>query len=202
MLRRVSYVLLLVAGVMLAAVPPLLAADPPAKAEAAGPPPKPLVIKFKNIPAASFVETLRELGRSNKQLGEGLAKMPISVNEASNAVVIIAPPEVAEMLASIAKNLDTPNDFRAAQREMAAKDAEQRLKIDEERKKAGLPVEPTPAARPPAPNRGMMQQGAEGRGPVTVQRGYSGILTVPGGPGMMQPPGQASRHGVATRWAT
>ena len=149
MLRTVPYVLLLVAAAMLAAVPLILAADPPAKTEAPAPMPKPLVIKFKNIPAASFVETLKELGRNNKQLAEGLGKMPISLNEASNSVVIIAPAEVGEMLSNIAKGLDTPNDFRAAQREAAFKDAQQRLMMDEERQKAGLPVEARRRGRRP-----------------------------------------------------
>jgi hypothetical protein len=145
--------------------------------------PKPLVIKFKNIPAASFISTLKELGRGNK-LGEGLAKMPLALNEASNAVVVIAPPEVAEYLSTIAKGLDTPNEFRAAQREAAAKDADQRLKIDTERKKAGLPVEPAPAMRPQASNPGMVGEGPRGRGYGRMEGRGPGAMGPMGG--MMQ----------------
>ena len=154
MKRSLVYAMAAVVAAALVALPAAYAADPPAKGEKPqGPPPKPLVLRFHYIPAGSFVDTLARLGRGNR-LGEGLAKIPMAVNEPANAVVIVAPPEIADFLATIAKGLDQPNEFRAMREEQGRKEAGFRLKMEEARRKL-----PPPAATPAGPMgsmRGMM----------------------------------------------
>jgi hypothetical protein len=158
----------LLCGVLAAAIVVMVAAmcaiasDAPVKAEKAAPPPKPLILKFKHIPAESFVASLKQLGHGNK-LGEGLEKLPLALNEPSNSIIVLAPPEVADFLTTIAVGLDKPNEFRDERRAEEQKAAEQRLKIEEARQKAGLPpVSAAPMARmregvpPQAPRDGMM----------------------------------------------
>jgi hypothetical protein len=154
MKRSLVYAMAAVVAAVLVALPAAYAADPPAKGEKPqGPPPKPLVLRFHYIPAGSFVDTLARLGRGNR-LGEGLAKIPMAVNEPANAVVIIAPPEVADFLATIAKGLDQPNEFRATREEQGRKEAGFRLKMEEARRK--LPPPAAPPAGPMGSMRGMM----------------------------------------------
>jgi hypothetical protein len=174
-----------------------IASDAPVKAEKAAPPPKPLILKFKHIPAESFVASLKQLGHGNK-LGEGLEKLPLALNEPSNSIIVLAPPEVADFLTTLAVGLDKPNEFRDERRAEEQKAAEQRLKVEEARQKAGLPpVSAAPMARmregvpPQAPRDGMMpgrmggmmqrqMQGAP-RGPMAGMMGRGQGR----GPGMM-----------------
>ena len=154
MKRSLVYAMAAVVAAVLVALPVAYAADPPAKGEKPqGPPPKPLVLRFHYIPAGSFVDMLARLGRGNR-LGEALEKIPMAVNEPANAVVIVAPPEVADFLATIAKGLDRPNEFRAMREEQDRKEAEFRLKMEEARRK--LPPPAAPPTGPMGSMRGMM----------------------------------------------
>jgi len=76
-----------------------------------------LVLRFIHIPAESFVETLEQLADRSDLLREGFEQMPVAVNEPANAVVIMAPPEVAAVLARVADELDQPNEFLLHERE-------------------------------------------------------------------------------------
>ena len=145
-----------------------------------GPPPKPLIIQFKHIPAESFLETLHQLGR-HPRIGEILEQLPLALNRDANAVVILGPPEAAGYLAGIAKGLDQPNAFAAEQEERERGQMSLRLKMEEAKRKIlgppPAPQAPSPGARPPMgpPQRGL------GRGPPQ------------GGPGMRPPEGPAAR---------
>jgi hypothetical protein len=189
MKRQMLCGVLVAAVAMLVAVPPAMSGEPAAKVEKPGPLPKPTILKFKYIPAESFVAALKELGHGN-QLGEGLAKLPLALNAASNSVVIVAPPEAVEFLTTIAKGLDTPNEFRAARHEEELKAAEQRLKIEGDRQKAGLP----PFAAAPGAR---AREGAPPQGPVTgLRRGPAMGWGEGRGPMM----GQGLRRGPMTGW--
>jgi hypothetical protein len=90
---------------------------------------EPVVLRFVHIPAESFVETLKQLGE-NPHVRDHLAQMPLAVNEPANAVVLIAPPEVADIMRGMADQLDQPNEFLVHEREREAeefaRDAEMR----------------------------------------------------------------------------
>jgi Spy/CpxP family protein refolding chaperone len=172
----------LAAAVVLAGATGICAAEKGKKPE--GPPPKPLVVQFKHIPAQSFMETLKQLGR-NEQVGDILSKVPMAVNEPANSVVVIGPPEVTEYLAAIAKGLDQPNVFSAAQEERQREQESFRLKMEEARRKI---------LGPPSPG-GVKQPAVPPQGPVPRTMPQTGR---PGQPsGMVPPMGPAPGRGPA-----
>jgi hypothetical protein len=81
-----------------------------------------VVLRFVHIPAESFAETLDQLGE-HPAIREGLDQMPTAVNEPANAVVLIAPPEVADAMRRLADELDQPNEFLVHEREREAEEA-------------------------------------------------------------------------------
>ena len=89
-----------------------------------------VVLRFAHIPAESFVETLDQLAR-NPHVREHLEQMPLAVNEPANAVVLIAPPEVADMMRGMAEQLDQPNEFRVHEWERDAEEAAMRAEMEE-----------------------------------------------------------------------
>ena len=140
-------------------------------------PPKPLVLRFLHIPAESFVQTLKQLAR-NDRVREGLEQMPLAINEPANAVVIVAPPEVAEMLMHLAKQLDQPNEFAMAERHRMRQDA-----MGGPGPKQGHPAQMMPGG--PKPMQGPPPQMMPG-GPGAMQGPQPQMM--PGGPGAMQGP--------------
>jgi len=118
------------------------AAGPPGRGERAeGPPPKPLVLQFRHIPAESFLDTLKQLGR-NPRVGEALERIPMALNQPANAVVVLAPPEAAEFLTIIAKGLDQPNEFRANMMQQEQREMEFRTRAEAARRQAASPPAP------------------------------------------------------------
>ena len=180
-MKRYALVVMLAVAVALAGTAAVYAAEKAKGLE--GPPPKPLVIQFKHIPAQSFMETLKQLGRHD-QVGAILEKVPMAVNEAANAVVILGPPEVTDYLASMAKGLDQPNAFRAAQEEREREQIGFRLKMAEAKRKIlGSP----PSAPPPGPRTPMgpgPERGPMGQPPAVIHP----PMPAPG-PGMQTPMG-------------
>jgi len=193
-MKRYALVVMLAVAVALAGTAAVYAAEKAKGLE--GPPPKPLVIQFKHIPAQSFMETLKQLGRHD-QVGAILEKVPMAVNEAANAVVILGPPEVTDYLASMAKGLDQPNAFRAAQEEREREQIGFRLKMAEAKRKIlGSP----PSAPPPGPRTPMgpgPERGPMGQPPAVIHppmpapgRGMQRPMGPPQqGPGMQRPMG-------------
>ena len=193
-MKRYALVVMLAVAVALAGTAAVYAAEKAKGLE--GPPPKPLVIQFKHIPAQSFMETLKQLGRHD-QVGAILEKVPMAVNEAANAVVILGPPEVTDYLASMAKGLDQPNAFRAAQEEREREQIGFRLKMAEAKRKIlGSP----PSAPPPGPRTPMgpgPERGPMGQPPAVIHppmpapgRGMQAPMGPPQqGPGMRAPMG-------------
>ena len=193
-MKRYALVVMLAVAVALAGTAAVYAAEKAKGLE--GPPPKPLVIQFKHIPAQSFMETLKQLGRHD-QVGAILEKVPMAVNEAANAVVILGPPEVTDYLASMAKGLDQPNAFRAAQEEREREQIGFRLKMAEAKRKIlGSP----PSAPPPGPRTPMgpgPERGPMGQPPAVIHppmpapgRGMQAPMGPPQqGPGMQTPMG-------------
>ena len=153
--------------------PPKAKANQPKKAAAETgakhpAPPKALVLRFEQIPAESFMNTLRQLGR-NEHVSKVLQNVPIALNENANAVVVIAPPDIAALLTTIAKGLDQPNVFAKRMRDMEREEQKARLKREEAKRQ---PAGPPPwAGNPPAPPRG---QGAPGRPKVRSAPGQAG----------------------------
>jgi len=94
-----------------------------------------VVLRFIHVPADSFIDTLHQLAERNHEIREGLEQMPLAVNEPANAVVLIAPPEVADALRRMAEELDQPNEFRVHEREREMEDIECQIEL-EERKRA------------------------------------------------------------------
>jgi hypothetical protein len=207
-MKRYALVVMLAVAVALAGTAAVYAAEKAKGLE--GPPPKPLVIQFKHIPAQSFMETLKQLGRHD-QVGAILEKVPMAVNEAANAVVILGPPEVTDYLASMAKGLDQPNAFRAAQEEREREQIGFRLKMAEAKRKIlGSP----PSAPPPGPRTPMgpgPERGPMGQPPAVIHppmpapgRGMQAPMGPPQqGPGMQrrmgppqQGPGMQRRMGL------
>ena len=92
-----------------------------------------IVLRFVHIPAESFVDTLEQLAR-NPQLHEGLEQMPIAVNEPANAVVLMAPPEIAAVLARGADELDQPNEFLMHERERDAEELAWQVEMEERKR--------------------------------------------------------------------
>ena len=188
-----------------------------------GRPPKPLVIQFKNIPAESFLNTIKQLCQ-NPQIREAFEQLPIAINEPANAVVIIGPPEAAEFLGMIAQGLDQPNEFRMRERALEHEDLKFRFGAAERgfgppqgrgpmmRQHGGPPQGRGPMMReqggPPGMGQGgmggcgmcpMMRQPAgppEGRGPMMRQQGGPPEGR---GPMMRQPGGPAQGPGPMMR---
>ncbi|MEA3368228.1 MAG: hypothetical protein U9R68_08960, partial [Planctomycetota bacterium] len=105
-----------------------------------------IVLRFVHIPAESFVDTLEQLAR-NPKLRERLEQMPMAVNEPANAVVLIAPPEVAAVFARVADELDQPNEFLMHEREREVEEAATRLRLEAAKRHLAQPVPPPMAAR-------------------------------------------------------
>ena len=120
-------------------------------------PPKAIVLRFEHIPAESFMNTLRQLGR-NEHISKVLQNVPIALNEDANAVVVIAPPDIAALVMTIAKGLDQPNVFAERMRNMEREEQKARLKREEAKRHLAGP--PPWAGNPPTPPRG---QGAPRR---------------------------------------
>ena len=114
-------------------------------------PPKAIVLRFEHIPAESFMNTLRQLGR-NEHLSKVLQNVPIALNEDANAVVVIAPPDIAALVMTIAKGLDQPNVFAERMRNMEREEQKARLKREEAKRQLAGP--PPWAGNPPMPPRG------------------------------------------------
>jgi len=133
---RLAVVMGLVAGAFAAAVPTAGAARrgrsklDEGEREGRRPEVEAVVLRFVHIPAESFVDTLEQLGR-NPKVHEGLEQIPLAVNEPANAVVVIAPPEFADMLRDLAEGLDQPNEFIVNEREREAEEAAMRLEMEE-----------------------------------------------------------------------
>ncbi|MFO8011867.1 MAG: hypothetical protein R6X20_01040 [Phycisphaerae bacterium] len=89
-----------------------------------------VVLRFVHIPVESFADTLSQLGE-HPEVGEGLAAMPKAVNEAANAVVLIAPPEVADAMRRLADELDQPNEFLIHEREREEEELAWRMEMEE-----------------------------------------------------------------------
>ncbi len=115
-------VLLAIAMALAAAVPTASAARRPRSAldevERSHPAPEVeiVVLRFVHIPAESFADTLEQLAE-HPQIRAGMEQMPLAVNEAANAVVLVAPPKVADALRRLADELDQPNEFLMHERE-------------------------------------------------------------------------------------
>ena len=184
------------------------AGGPPPRGEPAqGPPPMPLVLQFRHIPAESFLDTLKQLAR-NPQVAEVLEQIPIALNQPANAVVMLVSPEAAEFLMAIAKGLDQPNEFREIMRQQEQQEMEFRMKAEAMRRYAAQPPMPMQAPAPPPAGRGgprpgtQMGPGPRGPGgmmgccpncPMSPQGPQPGARMAPGpqGPGAMMGRGQA-----------
>jgi Spy/CpxP family protein refolding chaperone len=141
-----------------------------------GRPPKPLVIQFKNIPAESFLNTIKQLCQ-NPKIREAFEQLPIAINEPANAVVIIGPPEAAEFLGMIAQGLDQPNEFRLRERALEHEDL--RFRFGAAERGFGPPQGRGPMMRqqggPPQGQGPMMrQQGGPSQGPGPMMRQQGG----------------------------
>ncbi|MFP4054084.1 MAG: secretin N-terminal domain-containing protein [Phycisphaerae bacterium] len=86
------------------------------------PRPKMLVLHLQHISADSFLQTMKQLGET-PEIGKILKQIPHAVNEESNTIVVIAPPELIAMVEQIADGVDKPNEHRrnARRREKAEK---------------------------------------------------------------------------------
>jgi len=89
-----------------------------------------VVLRFVHIPAESFLDTLEQLGE-NEEVGRALEQVPRAVNEPANAVVLIVPPEVAEVMRRVAEELDQPNEFLVHEQEREAEEAALRAEMEE-----------------------------------------------------------------------
>jgi Spy/CpxP family protein refolding chaperone len=159
-----------------------------------------MVIQFQHISAESFVETLEQLARHDR-VDQALRGLPHAINEQANAVVVIAPPDIAQMLEAIAKGLDRPCRYhqkvRRREREEAAFEA--RL---EQMRRGGRPA----AGRPPCGSAGRWHR----RGEPTAARGrgsrqppqHPAPMRRPlrAGPDAPAPPGEPGR-GLRHLWA-
>jgi len=110
------------------------------------PAPKAIVLRFEHIPANSFMETLEQLAHNNEHLREGLKQTPIALNEPANAVVVIAPPEVAAVMMRVAAELDHPNAFAQHMQERERGNVEFHLEVDKH-KRCLLYTSPSPRDR-------------------------------------------------------
>ena len=136
-----------------------------------GRPPKPLVIQFKNIPAESFLNTIKQLCQ-NPKIREAFEQLPIAINEPANAVVIIGPPEAAEFLGMIAQGLDQPNEFRMRERALEHEDLKFRFGAAE--RGFGPPQGRGPMMRQHGGPPGMGQGGMGGCGMCPMMRPQGG----------------------------
>jgi len=109
--------------------------------------PVPLVLQFQHISAQSFMDTLKQLGR-NEAVGELLRKLPVALNEEANAVVFLAPPEAARILAAIAKGLDRPNEFRERMRQREREQQELHMRLEMMKRQMEARPAPRPSAAP------------------------------------------------------
>ncbi len=98
------------------------------------PAPGAIVLRFEHIPANSFMETLEQLADKNEQLREGLRQIPIALNEPANAVVVIAPPEVAAVMMRVAAELDHPNAFAQHMQERERGNVEFHLEVEKHKR--------------------------------------------------------------------
>jgi len=166
-----------------------------------GPAPEAIVLRFEHIPAESFLETFHQLAE-NEHLREGLKQIPIALNEPANAVVLIAPPEVAGVMMRVAEELDHPNEFEMHMHEreraklgfhlevekhkraMDLETMERRLKLEAMKRHLSGPPHPSPGSHPGRPPHGPAharpQERARHRGPPP-QRGPHGEGGPPGG---------------------
>jgi hypothetical protein len=167
---------------------------PPRGEQAQAPPPRPLVLQFRHIPAESFLDTLKQLAR-NPQVAEVLERIPIALNQPANAVVMLVPPEAAEFLMAIAKGLDQPNEFRDIMRQQEQQEMEFRMKAEAMRRYAAQPPMPmqAPAPLPAGPGgpRPGTQMGPGPQGPGAMMGCCPNCPMSPQGPrpGMQMGPG-------------
>ena len=95
--------------------------------------PEPVVLRFVHIPAKSFMQTLEQLGQYDR-LRETLVQMAVALNEPANAVVIIAPPELAGILRGVAGELDQPNELAERARQRQREDIQFRMQVEEHKR--------------------------------------------------------------------
>ncbi|MFW5817752.1 MAG: hypothetical protein ACOCWV_04345 [Planctomycetota bacterium] len=67
-----------------------------------------LIYQFKHIHVDSFINTLKQLARS-KHVAPHIKDVPHAVNEQSNTMVMLAPPELTRLVKQIAEGVDKPN---------------------------------------------------------------------------------------------
>ncbi len=67
-----------------------------------------LIYQFKHIHVDSFIGTLEQLARS-KHIAPHLKEVPHAINEQSNTMVMLAPPELTTLVKQIAEGVDKPN---------------------------------------------------------------------------------------------
>jgi hypothetical protein len=75
-----------------------------------------LIYQFKHIHVDSFIDTLEQLARS-KHVAPHLKDVPHAVNEQSNTMVMLAPPELTKLVRQIAEGVDKPNPREMRRRE-------------------------------------------------------------------------------------
>jgi hypothetical protein len=175
-----------------------------APARRPGPPPKPVVIRFKRVPAESFLHVLEQLARV-PEVGEALKKLPVAVHEPSNSVVIIAPPEAAEMLMHLAAQLDQPSEFHEFMRER--EEGERHRRMEREAAERDRDVEMHKRKLELEARKREIEMGARRRAMAArpEMRRRMGMPRVPGRPGpqpvrpgaMMGRPGFAPRRELA-----
>ena len=214
-MKRIAYMGCLAAAVVAVLVTaasaqrPRSARDEPLRPEARrpepprrdGPAPEAIVLRFEHIPAESFLETFHQLAE-NEHLREGLKQIPIALNEPANAVVLIAPPDVAQVMQRIAEELDHPNKFEMHMHErergklgfrlevekhkraLDLETMERRLKLEAMKRHLSGAPHPSPGSHPGGPPHGPAhakpQERARHRGPPP-QRGPHGEGGPPGG---------------------
>ena len=142
-------------------------------------PPVPVVLRFLHISAESFMDTVGQLGE-NDFLHEMIQQLPMALNEEANAVVVIGPPEVVEVIARVAHEIDQPNEFQVHRREREREELEFRhmaekqeraLDIETQQQHLRLDAARRHVAGPPMPMPGMMHGRGmmPGRGPGAMR---------------------------------
>lgn len=95
-----------------------------------------LVLRFVHISAESFLETFEQLSEH-----EAVQTIPMALNEEANAVVAIAPRQMAEHLEHVANELDQPNKYHVRQREREMREYKARLRAKAEEHEVRLRIE-------------------------------------------------------------
>jgi len=167
------------------AEPPVRIARPE-RPERPGAEPEILVLRFENIPAESFMNTLEQLAH-NDRLGPILSQVPRALNREANAVVVVVPPLLADRLRDIAAQLDEPTGFHERAREMGMRERQQDPAMRRMGREADRPGPEMGPPQEPTPGGPMMRGPRQGqmRGPMAgrMQGRMRGGQMMPGGPG-------------------